>query len=126
MSLRSPLARVRGLGSAKDGVGHWWAQRVTACALVLLILWFVLSMLTIARADYVVFKAWISTPINTTLMVLTLFTAFYHAMLGLQVVIEDYIHEEANKLVALLAMKFVLIFLGTSAVLAVLRCAFGG
>jgi succinate dehydrogenase / fumarate reductase membrane anchor subunit len=126
MSLRTPLARARGLGSAKEGVNHWWAQRITAVALVPLTLWFVIFLLRIAHADYFTAVAWISWPINTVLLVALLFTTFYHAYLGVQVVIEDYVHAEGVKLASLLAVKFLLILLGGAAILAVLRIAFGG
>ena len=126
MSLRTPLGRVRGLGSAKEGVTHWWAQRLTAIALVPLILWFVVCLLSIAHADYEAAVEWVSQPLNTVLLVVLLFSVFYHAQLGMQVVIEDYVHAEGAKLISLLLMKFILVLLGVSAVLAVLRIAFGG
>jgi succinate dehydrogenase / fumarate reductase membrane anchor subunit len=126
MDLRTPLARARGLGSAKEGVNHWWAQRVTAVALVPLTLWFVVSLLSVLGEDYAQLVAWIGSPLNTVLLVTFLFSMFYHAYLGLQVVIEDYVHTEAVKLATLLAMKFLLILLGAAAILAVLRIAFGG
>lgn len=126
MDLRTPLARARGLGSAKEGVNHWWAQRVTAIALVPLTLWFVVSLLTVLGEDYAEVIAWIGSPLNTVLLVTFLFSLYYHAYLGLQVVIEDYVHTEATKLATLLATKFLLILLGAAAILAVLRIAFGG
>ena len=126
MSLRTPLAHVRGLGSAKEGVAHWWAQRVTAVALVPLTLWFVASLLCMARADYDSLRAWIVQPSTTILLVALLFSLFYHAILGLQVVIEDYVHQEGAKITSLLVMKFLLVLLGGSAILSVLRIAFGG
>jgi succinate dehydrogenase / fumarate reductase membrane anchor subunit len=126
MSLRTPLGRVRGLGSAKEGVSHWWVQRVTAVALVPLVLWFTVSMLSIVRADYDSAVHWVGQPFNTVLLVALLVGAFYHALLGLQVVIEDYVHAEGTKVMTLLIMKFIMVLLGASAILAVLRIAFGG
>jgi succinate dehydrogenase / fumarate reductase membrane anchor subunit len=126
MSLRTPLGRVRGLGSAKEGVSHWWVQRVTAVALVPLVLWFTVSMMSIVRADYDSAVHWVGQPFNTVLLVALLVGAFYHALLGLQVVIEDYVHAEGTKVMALLIMKFIMVLLGASAILAVLRIAFGG
>ncbi|MFO1434751.1 MAG: succinate dehydrogenase, hydrophobic membrane anchor protein [Candidatus Competibacteraceae bacterium] len=126
MSLRTPIGRARGLGSAKEGVAHWWAQRVTAVALVPLTLWFVISLLFMARADYESLQAWIAQPLVTVLLVAFLFSLFYHTILGMQVVIEDYVHQEGAKFVSLMVMKFLLILLGGSAVIAVLRIAFGG
>lgn len=124
MSLRTPLARARGLGSAKEGVQHWWVQRITAVALIPLSLWFVVSLITVAGADYPTFIAWAGSPLNTALLVILLVSVFYHAMLGLQVVIEDYIHREWLKHSLLLSVNFALIFLGVITVVSVLRIAF--
>ena len=126
MSLRTPIGRARGLGSAKEGVAHWWAQRVTAVALVPLTLWFVISLLSKSHADYKTLQAWIAQPFVTVLLVAFLFSLFYHAILGMQVVIEDYVHQEGAKFASLMVMKFLLILLGGSAIIAVLRIAFGG
>ena len=126
MKLRTPISLARGLGSAKEGVHHWWMQRMTAVALVPLTLWFVASLLCVIQADYAAMTEWVGRPVNTVLLVLFLFTAFYHAMLGLQVVIEDYVHGEGAKIVSLLVMKFLLVLLGALSVIAVLRIAFGG
>jgi succinate dehydrogenase / fumarate reductase membrane anchor subunit len=121
MHLRSPLSHARGLGSAKEGAHHWWLQRLTAVALVPLVLWFAISMVWVARADYDTVVHWIGNPFNTAMLVLFLFASFYHATLGLQVVIEDYVHEEGAKIIALIVMKFVLVLLGAVSILAVLR-----
>jgi succinate dehydrogenase / fumarate reductase membrane anchor subunit len=126
MSLQTPLGRARGLGSAKEGVSHWWTQRVTAIALVPLTLWFVASLLGVAGADYETVAAWIAKPVNAVLLVALLISMFYHATLGLQVIIEDYVHHEGTKVASLLVMKFLLVLLGGFAVLAVLRIAVGG
>jgi succinate dehydrogenase / fumarate reductase membrane anchor subunit len=122
-TLRSGLGRVRGLGSAKEGVNHWWAQRVTAIALVPLTLWFVASVVVLAGADHASVSAWIARPLNTVLLLSLLAATFWHAALGLQVVIEDYIHQERAKLVVLLAVKALLVLIGLSGMLAVLRVA---
>jgi succinate dehydrogenase / fumarate reductase membrane anchor subunit len=126
MSLRAPLARARGLGSAKEGTHHWWLERVTSAALVPLTLWFVISLVSIAHYDHAELVAWIARPFNTALMFLFLALTFQHSILGLQVVIEDYVHQEGIRLAALLLMKFVLVLFGVVGVLAVLRIAFGG
>lgn len=126
MSLRTPLSRARGLGSAKEGVHHWWMQRVTAIALVPLTLWFVVVLMSAARADYITAVAWISRPWNAALLILLLITGFYHAILGMQVVIEDYVHHEGLKLGSLLALRFILWLLGAVSVIAVLRIALVG
>ena len=89
--MRSPLGRAIGLGSAKEGVGHWWAQRVTAIALVPLAVWFVIVVVGLAGADRAVFVDWVRHPVPAVLLVLLLVATFYHGALGLQVVIEDYV-----------------------------------
>ncbi|NQV54819.1 MAG: succinate dehydrogenase, hydrophobic membrane anchor protein [Rhodospirillales bacterium] len=124
--LRSNLARVRGLGAAKEGVGHWWAQRVTAVALVPLGLWFVFSTVSLAGADLVQFKAWLGEAGNLLLMVLFVGTAFYHMQLGVQAVIEDYVHGEAVKTASLITNKLAAVFLGASSIIAMFKVAFGG
>jgi succinate dehydrogenase / fumarate reductase membrane anchor subunit len=121
MSLRTPLARVRGLGAAKEGVAHFWHQRVTALALVPLTIWFVISVLVLAGSDYVHFRAWLALPGNATLMILLVACVFHHGQLGLQVVIEDYIHCPALKLASVIAVKFGAILFGLFAAVAVLR-----
>ena len=121
--MRSSLGRVRGLGSAKEGVGHWWAQRVTAIALVPLSIWFVVSVIGLTGASYAEYAAWIGTFGNALLMILTVLVLFYHASLGMQVVIEDYVAGEGARIVVLLAVKFVLYVLAASCVLAVLLVA---
>jgi succinate dehydrogenase / fumarate reductase membrane anchor subunit len=126
MSLRTPLGRVRGLGSAKQGTDHWWMQRVTAVALVPLVLWFVIFLLGIVDADYDAFKTALALPYNAVLSILFLAVLFYHAVLGLQVVIEDYVHSEWLKITSLMLIKFAALLLAVSAVFSVLRIAFGG
>ena len=90
--MRSPLGRALGLGSAKGGTDHWWAQRVTAVALIPLIGWAVFSLLMLGRLDHDALVQWIDRPINTIALLLLLGTLFYHSELGIQVVIEDYVH----------------------------------
>ena len=123
MSIRTPLARVRGLGTAKDGTHHWWMQRVTSVALIPLVLWFVISLLSVARADYQTFHLWLSNPISAGLMVALLAAMFYHANLGMQVIFEDYVRPEGAKILAVLATQFVLFLLGAISIVAVLKIA---
>ena len=123
MSIRPPLARVRGLGTAKDGTHHWWMQRVTSVALIPLVLWFVISLLSVARADYQTFHLWLSNPISAGLMVALLAAMFYHANLGMQVIFEDYVRPEGAKILAVLATQFVLFLLGAISIVAVLKIA---
>lgn len=126
MSQRSPLARVRGLGSAKEGVAHWWGQRLTAIALVPLCLWFVGSLVGLAGADRAAVAAWAGSPLVAALLILLIVATFYHAYLGLQVVIEDYVQSEALKLCSLLLVKAASLLLGLIGVLAVLRLLVAG
>lgn len=125
MSLRTPLARAKGLGSAKEGVHHWWAQRVTAIALVPLAIWFAVSVVGLVSADYATATEWLQAPVQTALMVLFLLVLFYHAQLGVQVVVEDYVHGEGAKTGLILGLKFFLAFLAAVSVVSVLRVAFG-
>ena len=102
MSLRSPVGRVLGLGSAKDGTSHWWAQRVSAVALIPLTLWFLLSLLALPALDYATVRAWLSVPLSGLLAVLLVAVLTYHSYLGTTVVIEDYVHAAGTKLLSLL------------------------
>ena len=124
-SMQTPLGRVRGLGSAKEGVDHWWLQRLTAAAQVPLVLWIFISLASMAGASHDEVVAWLSHPVVTVLTVLLVFSLYYHAKLGLQVVIEDYVSGEGRKLIALTLMKFGIILAGSSSLLAVLKIAFG-
>jgi succinate dehydrogenase / fumarate reductase membrane anchor subunit len=121
--MRSPLGRALELGSAKDGVKQWWLERVTAIALVPLTVWFAASIVVHTGNDYVTLIAWLRTPIATILMVLLLIALFYHTVLGLQVVIEDYIHS-GMKIPVLLGMRFGCFALAAAGILAMLRIAF--
>ena len=125
MSLRSPLGRVRGLGSAKDGTGHWWAQRLTAVALIPLSIWFAASVAAMTGAGYVEFRDWVGSPLVASLLILVIVSTFYHAYLGLQVVIEDYVHNEATKLVGLVLVKGAAILLAVIGVVSVLMLLLG-
>lgn len=123
MSYQSPLGRARGKGSAKDGVHHFWVQRVSALALIPLSLWFVFSIAQLAGAEYDMVKHWVSAPSVAVTLILFLFAALYHSMLGLQVVIEDYITQEGLKLATLMLMKFAHWIIGAASIFAVLKTA---
>tara|TARA_R110000787_G_scaffold285173_2_gene400185 strand:+ start:143957 stop:144337 length:381 start_codon:yes stop_codon:yes gene_type:complete len=125
MEMRSQLGRVRGLGSNKEGAHHFWVQRVSGVALIPLALWFVFAVTSVIGADLSTFKAWVGTHYNPLLLVLLIGCMFYHAQLGLQVIIEDYVHGEAVKLTSLIVMKFAAVLLAGSAVFAVIRLTFG-
>jgi succinate dehydrogenase / fumarate reductase membrane anchor subunit len=126
MSRRTALGRVRGLGSAKDGVHHWWAERISAVALIPLTVWFVVSVIAMAGADYYAMRDWLGNPVVAGALILVLVTSFYHGALAAQVVIEDYIHNEPVKLAALLVTKASAILLGLAGVLAVMVVLFKG
>lgn len=123
--LRHPMKLARGLGSAKHGADHWWVQRVTAAALIALGLWFLVTVLSLLHADYATAKAAVAKPWNALLLILFVVTAFWHAVLGLQVVIEDYVHTRWKEVVLLVAIKFLAVLGALAGVLAVLRIALG-
>lgn len=124
--LRSPLGRALGLGSAKAGVAHWWAQRVTAVALIPLVLWFVAALVALTGADRSMVVAWLREPFPAIVTVLLLIAGLYHMSLGIQVVIEDYIHNEATKISAIVFNKLVAFAIAAAGIFAVLRIAFQG
>ncbi len=125
MSLRSPLGRALGMGSAKDGTSHWWAQRVTAVALIPLTLWFFFSLLSLPGLDYGTVKAWLALPLSSFLAALSVAVLTYHSYLGTTVVVEDYVHASGWKVASLLLLRFVYVLLGGASIFAVLRVAFG-
>ncbi len=124
--LRSPLNRARGLGSAKDGLHHWWMQRLTALALIPLVIWFAISLVMLSGADYGAVRAWIASPVAMVLLILTIVIGLHHGQLGLQVVIEDYVHNDGVKLALIVAVRFIAVFFGLAAVVAIMRIGFGG
>lgn len=126
MSLQSPLGRVRGLGSAKNGTHHWWMQRVTAVALIPLTVWFAVAMIKMTGASHGDAIAWVQSPFNAIMLLLLIAATFYHMQFGLQVVIEDYVHSEGAKVVLLMAQKLASFALAVAAGFAVLKIAFGG
>ena len=123
--LRNPLKRARGLGSAQFGVSHWWTQRVTAAALIVLALWFMVLVLGLLQADYASARAAVAKPWNAVLLIAFVITVFWHAVLGLQVVIEDYVHTRWKEIVLLVAIKFIAVLSVLGCTLAVLRIALG-
>jgi succinate dehydrogenase / fumarate reductase membrane anchor subunit len=125
-TMRTPLGRATGLGSAKEGVGHWWAQRVTAVALVPLTLWFAGALIAQLGAPRAAVLHWLHSPVRAVLMLLLLGTMFHHLALGLQVVMEDYVEPPWVRLAAIVLMKFVVYAAAVAGAFAVLRIAFGG
>ncbi len=124
-SMRSPLGRVTGLGSAKEGVEHWWAQRLTAVALVILVLWFAVSLIVLAGADRAAVVAWLHQPVPAILMVLLLVAGAWHMALGLQVVIEDYVTAHGTRIILLILNRLAATVLAIAGIFAVLRIALG-
>lgn len=121
MEIRSPLAKVRGLGSAKAGATHWWMQRVSAVALIILSFWLITFLDLSLHAPFQQTVEWLTSPLNTVCMVALILAVFYHAALGLQVVIEDYIAAEGVKIVAVWTVNVSFLILALAALIAVFR-----
>ena len=129
MSRRTPLGRALGLGSAKEGVQHWWSQRTSAVALIPLGLWFAVSLVLLTTdggLDHAAVTAWIASPVHAVLLLLLVATACHHSRLGVQVVVEDYVHLEWAKVASLLLSTFVHFLLAAAGLYAILRIAFEG
>ena len=124
MSLQSPLNKVLGLGTAKEGTGHWWAQRLTAISLVPLTIWFAIALLGLPHGNYEMVAAWIAQPLNSILIVLLVISLIYHSSLGLQVVIEDYVPGPA-KVVVLILVQLAHVVLAVSGIYAVIVVSVG-
>lgn len=121
MDYRTPLSRAKGLGSAKSGTGHWWMQRITAAALVPLTFWLIKFLGLSMTAPYQQTLDWLVSPVNTICIIAWIIAAFYHAALGLQVVIEDYIAAEGPRIISIWAANLTFLFLAIAALLAVFR-----
>ncbi len=126
MDYQSPLAKVRGLGSAKEGSHHWWLQRITAVALIPLSFWPVVLLNLVFNASYLETVTWLASPLNSICMVFWILSVFYHAALGLQVVIEDYVSSEKWRITAIWSTYLVFFFLMLAAIIAVLRIILAG
>ena len=125
MSLKTPLGRVLGLGSAKEGTDHWWGQRFSAVAMIFLGSWFVYSLLGLESLTYLDVIRFVGVPLNGVLLSLLSITLAYHSYLGVQVVIEDYVHAPATKVVSLLLSRFAHVFVAIAAVYAILVIGIG-
>lgn len=126
-SLRAPLARARGLGSAKDGFHHWWLQRLTALVMIPLGVWFVLQFISqLAGAERADVAAWLENPFVAIALVVFLVAMLIHAKLGIQTVLEDYVHTHTRKIVLLLINQFLFIGLAIVSVFAVVKLHFFG
>ena len=124
-NMRSPLGRARGLGSAKEGLHHWWVQRLTSLALIPLTLWFVASIVSLAGTGFTDFVAWIGNPVNATIMVVFLAVTFHHAQLGIQVVLEDYVSSHGTRVASIIIVKLVCYGLAALAIVSTLIVTFG-
>lgn len=123
-SMQTPLGRVRGLGSARSGVHHWWMQRVTAMGMIPVVLYLLVAFVLSAGSDYTMAREWIASPFNATALLLVFATGFFHASLGLQVIIEDYISSEKTRLLSLVAVKLVFTALATLTLFSIFSIAF--
>jgi succinate dehydrogenase / fumarate reductase membrane anchor subunit len=126
MSLRSPIGRVLGLGSAKEGVRHWWLQRLTSVALVPLSIWFAVSLLTLPSLDHATVRAWMSQSSTALLLIVFVVVAAWHSKLGVQVVVEDYVHGAGARTLTLVSLTFVHVLLAAAGVFSVLKVALRG
>lgn len=125
MGTGTQLGRVRGLGTAKTGTGHWWQQRVTAISNLVLMTWFIVSLVRLPDLEYQTVVAWLQQPIAAIPLLLLIASVFYHFRLGVQVMLEDYIHHEGNKVLAMMLLNFYVVALAFTAVFSVLKIAFG-
>jgi len=126
MGTGTGIGRVRGLGSAKHGAEHWWRQRVTAVGNLLLVTWFVVSLFRLPSFEHAAVIAWVGSPIVAVPLILLTVSVFTHLRLGLQIFIEDYVHEEGSKLAAIIALNFYAIGGAALAIFSILKIAFGG
>ncbi len=126
MSLRSPLGQVLGMGSAKQGVHHWWVQRLTSVALVPLSIWFLVSLLSLPSLDHAAVTAWMAQSVTALLLSLFVVVAAWHSQLGVRVIVEDYVHAPGARMLTLVASTFAHVLLASAGLLAVLRVALRG
>jgi succinate dehydrogenase / fumarate reductase membrane anchor subunit len=124
--METPIGRVRGLGSSKHGALHWYHERLSSVATLLLFVWFVVSLVRLPRLDYEMVRAWLSSPLAAVPMVLLIYTTFWHAKDGLRVIVEDYVHDEGAKFFWLAVLNFAFYLGGGLAIFAVLKVALTG
>jgi succinate dehydrogenase / fumarate reductase membrane anchor subunit len=125
MALQTSIGKVRGLGAAREGTGHFKAQRLSAISNIVLVLWFVFSLATLPGSGYEQVRAWLGQPLPAILMILLIISVFYHARLGVQVVIEDYVHHEGTRVASLVALTLAAFGLAVACIVAVLRVMLG-
>jgi succinate dehydrogenase / fumarate reductase membrane anchor subunit len=126
MRMETPISRVRGLGSARSGAHHWWLERLTSIATFVLFVWLIVSLLRMPTVDYATVREWLRHPLTAVPMLLLIVATFWHLKMGLQVVIEDYVHEGGAKAFAILLLNFFAIAGAALAFFSVLKIAFGG
>lgn len=126
MRMETPLGRVRGLGSARTGAHHWWLERLTSIAALVLFVWFIASILRLPSLSYGDVVGWLREPLAAVPMLLLIVTTFWHLKLGLQVILEDYVHEEGMKMFSIVLLNFFVIAGAALAFFSVLKIAFGG
>jgi len=126
MGTGTGIGRVRGLGSAKHGAVHWWHQRLSAAGNLILVTWFVVSLLRLPSLDYKTVVVWLSSPFVAVPMVLLTINVFWHLRLGLQITLEDYVHEEGSKVASMVALNFYTVAAAALAIFSILKIAFGG
>jgi succinate dehydrogenase / fumarate reductase membrane anchor subunit len=124
MRMGTPIARVRGLGSARSGAHHWWLERLTSVSTLILFVWLLVSLLRLPSLDHETVTGWLASPLAAVPMLLLIVSTFWHLKLGMQVVIEDYVHEEGLKLFSIVLLNFFAIALGATAFFSVLKIAF--
>ena len=124
--METPISRVRGLGSARSGAHHWWLERLTSVATLLLVVWLLVSLLTLPDFAYGTIVEWLGSPLGAVPMLLLIVSTFWHAKLGLQVVVEDYVDDEGLKLFTITLVNFFIVTLGATAFFSVLKIAFAG
>ena len=125
MRMETPIARVRGLGSARSGARTWWLERLSAVATLVLFVWLVVSLLRLPALDYPTVTGWLRAPAAAVPMLLLIAVTFWHLKMGLQVILEDYVHEEGNKLFLIVLLNFFAIAGAALAIFSVLKIAFG-
>jgi len=124
-SLRTPLAKAKGHGSAKEGTDHFWHHRLTAIALIPLVIWFCFSLASLPSMDYLTFSTRLSQPFTAVMMISVVIACFYHASLGLQVILEDYVSQKGIRTGAIIAVKMLCLFLAITGVFSVVKISLG-
>ncbi len=125
MSFRSPLARAQGLGSAKDGISHWWTTRLTAVALIPLVIWVIYGLVQLAGADYLQIKSWVANPVNSVALICLMLALSYHSSLGVHVVTEDYVRRQWLRRIIIVLVYFLKVLIAVTSIFAILKIAFG-